>query len=775
MRQLSRLYRGLSVKLCNDGSGDFVSVDAMTCIGCGQCLAACPHGARQAVDDLPAFLAAVGQRSMVAVVAPSVVANYPEEYLRLNGWLRSLGVAAVFDVSFGAELYARSCVEQLRSSPQRMISSACPVVVNYLQIYEPQLLEYLAPLDTPMGHTMKMVRRFYPEFREHALVVLSPCPAKKREGAETGLGDYYLTFASLQKHLEEAGITLADFAPVVFDGPSPQQGLLCPRPGSLQGMLEESLPEFRGKVRELHGTGAVFGYLRSLPETLGRCPECAPPLIDCLNCAHGCSGGPGSLLGEATPDEIEARLAARYQAEVAGQAMDRPRFEAIVAVHWEAGSYTRHYPDRSEDHRIRLPNEEERRTILRSLHKWSAKDLYNCCSCGYGSCEQMATALFNGLSRPENCYHYLLKERGLAQQSLAEYRDHLAQIVEERTEELREANSALRAEIAERRRAEKAVQDSERKLRDVVESLPIPQFAIDQDHRIIYWNKALEQLSGISAAEMLGSRDAWRAFYREPRPCLANLLVNQTLNDLESLYPQGLRRSSLLPEAFEGGGFHSGVDGQTRWLYFTASVIRDSRGAIVGAVETLEDISMQKETERRLAESTEAAEAANRAKSEFLANMSHEIRTPMTAILGFANILHDSVKRPEDVAAVDTIVRNAEHLLSVINDILDLSKIEAGKLTVEREPCSLLAILDEVTSLMRVRAEAKNLPVEVDCEWPLPETILTDPTRLRQILINLVGNAIKFTEIGTIRLVARFVAESSPPRLEIEVRDTGIG
>ena len=762
------------VKLCNDGSGDFVSVDAARCIGCGQCLTVCPHGARHFLDDLPALLSNLGRSPMVAYIAPSVAANFPGQYLQLNGWLRSLGVAAVFDVSYGAELYARSVVEHLRKGPRLLISAACPVIVNYLQLYEPELLAYLAPFDTPMGHAMKMVQRFYPQFRGLQSVVISPCLAKKREFAEVGLGDYNVTFASLREHLDSAGVDLGAYAATPFDSPDPLRGVLVPRPGGLMETLEEALPGIRSEVRELHGTKEVVAYLRSFPDALCRHPESVPRLIDCLNCARGCSDGPASLLHDETPDEIDARLITRYR-ELAGSA--RPEaFETTLASYWQEEDYVRHYPSRAEQGQLRVPRTEEQQAILRAMHKYSPADLYNCCSCGYGSCEQMAHAISNGLNRPENCHHYLIKERELAQQAIAEYRDHLAQLVEKRTEELRETNATLRQEIAERGRAERALQDSERKLRDVIEALPIPQFVIDKAHRIIHWNKALEQLSGLSAKEMLGTTDHWRAFYAHERPCLADLLIEQDITGLAELYPEGLARSPLLDEAYEGtGAYPSASGGHGKWLHFTASVIRDSRGAIVGAVETLKDVTAQKESERQLAESKLAAEIANQAKSEFLANMSHEIRTPMTAILGFANLLLESVRDPEEVDATKTILRNAEHLLRVINDILDLSKIEAGKLAVERVACSPIALVDDVASLMRVRAEAKNLPLEVDFAWPIPETIVSDAMRIRQVLINLLGNAIKFTEIGKIRLVTRLATEQSPPRLQFEVTDTGIG
>ena len=167
------------------------------------------------------------------------------------------------------------------------------------------------------------------------------------------------------------------------------------------------------------------------------------------------------------------------------------------------------------------------------------------------------------------------------------------------------------------------------------------------------------------------------------------------------------------------------------------------------------DIADRKRAEKALREARVRAEAATRAKSEFLANMSHEIRTPMTAILGFSEILAAGVTHPDQVDAVRTIKRNGEYLLGIINDILDLSKIEAGKLEVEHVACSPCQILSEAVSLMRVRANAMNLPLEMEYDGPIPESIRSDPTRLRQILINLIGNAIKFTETGKVRVVAR--------------------
>ena len=178
--------------------------------------------------------------------------------------------------------------------------------------------------------------------------------------------------------------------------------------------------------------------------------------------------------------------------------------------------------------------------------------------------------------------------------------------------------------------------------------------------------------------------------------------------------------------------------------------------------------------EQTVAERTADLIRANKAKSDFLANMSHEIRTPMTAILGFSeNLLDPDLQPAERQSAIATIRRNGEHLLGIINDILDISKIEAGKLTIEYIECAPAGIMAEIESFARPQAERKGLSFAVEFDGPIPERISSDPMRLRQILINLVNNAIKFTESGGVRIVARFLRDAQ--RLQFDIIDTGVG
>jgi signal transduction histidine kinase/AmiR/NasT family two-component response regulator len=191
--------------------------------------------------------------------------------------------------------------------------------------------------------------------------------------------------------------------------------------------------------------------------------------------------------------------------------------------------------------------------------------------------------------------------------------------------------------------------------------------------------------------------------------------------------------------------------------------------------------TLQEEVRKRTADLEEAmhtAEAASRAKTEFLANMSHEIRTPMTSILGYAELMEEPNQSSDDrLECVQTINRNAGYLLSIINDILDISKIEAGKMTVESIKTAPVGIVADVASLMRGRALEHGLDFSIEYRGPIPESIHTDPTRLRQVLMNLCGNAIKFTEKGGVKIVIQLCGRDdlSTARMRFAIIDTGIG
>ena len=141
-------------KMCNDGSGDYVKINSDMCIGCGHCIEACDHGARYGIDDTDAFFASLKRGdSVVAIVAPAAAAHFKGKDLELNGWLKSIGVKAVFDVGFGAELTTKSYVEHIKkNNPKLVIAQPCPAIVTWIELYHPELIPYLSPADSPMAH-----------------------------------------------------------------------------------------------------------------------------------------------------------------------------------------------------------------------------------------------------------------------------------------------------------------------------------------------------------------------------------------------------------------------------------------------------------------------------------------------------------------------------------------------------------------------------------------------------------------------------------------------
>ncbi len=464
-------------------------------------------------------------------------------------------------------------------------------------------------------------------------------------------------------------------------------------------------------------------------------------------------------------------------------------------------------------------------------------------------------------------------------------------------------------DITERKHAETELKRREKLLSQIMQGTAVATFVIDRLHCVTHWNLALESISGISAAEVLGTNGQWRAFYPNPRPCLADLVVDgKQLEDLAEFYGESGRRSALVPDALEAEAYFPNMQSGGRWLAFTAAPLRDEDGNIIGAIETMQDISERKQAEIAMQQQNnvlktvvenipggvilsdpdlrimacndaykrilgvdeslfenglpmaeaivrflvdkgefgpgdrqelfekvmlrvhhpepqhyervrpdgsvleirssplprggyiltvidvtarkhheaalraslaekEAAELASLAKSEFLAVMSHEIRTPIAGVIGMLKFaLRDETLRTRTREQVQSGLNNAQSLLRIINDILDFSKIEAGKLTIETVDFNLPALVRDLCEPFAELTSAKSISIEPELGAGLPEYIRGDPTRIRQILVNLLGNAVKFTERGAIQVQVLAIDAFGPGiTIEFSVRDSGPG
>lgn len=411
-------------KFCNDGSGDHVKINDDLCIGCGQCLKACTWGARTIVDDTERFFADLRRGvPIVTVIAPAIAASFPTNYLNLNGWFKNEGVSANFDVSFGAELTIKSYLEYINSAnPKAVISQPCPAIVSYIELYKPELLEYLAPADSPMLHTVKMIKEFYPEYKNHKVAIISPCIAKKREFDETGYGDYNVTMTKLNEYLKNNRIALEHYPQEDYDNPPAERAVLFSTPGGLLETADRWAHGIRSKIRKIEGPHTIYEYFEHLAKDIAGMK--APLIIDCLNCEKGCNGGTGTDCRDLSADELETLInkrrdlmQGRYLNGAGSSDITEPekdeiiqeRIVKLIDENWKPHLYDRSYVNRS-NHKlvINVPprNLDE---IYSSMLKEKPEDHKNCSACGYGNCKDMAIAIYNGLNKPQNCHYYQQK------------------------------------------------------------------------------------------------------------------------------------------------------------------------------------------------------------------------------------------------------------------------------------------------------------------------------------------------------------------------------
>jgi len=315
----------------------------------------------------------------------------------------------------------------------------------------------------------------------------------------------------------------------------------------------------------------------------------------------------------------------------------------------------------------------------------------------------------------------------------------------------------LSLEIKERRKVEESLKRNEEQLHALIENIPLDVVVSSTDGKVLRLNRHALENFGLSDEKVHDYNV--QNFYAD---------ADDRIKILESLQTKGKVEKQILK-------FKRFDESEMNMMLSITPIFYDSQNALL---TILIDLTERLEMESELLKAKENAEMANRSKSEFLANMSHEIRTPMNAIIGFTELLNEQIEEPRLKTYTKTIQNASQSLLTLINDILDLSKIEAGKLNIEKTVTNLYSLTNEVSSVFGMTVSNKGLDLIISVDANVPECLLLDEVRMRQILFNLLGNAVKFTQTGFIKLSVKAYNKKkqlSKVDLEISVQDSGIG
>lgn len=401
-----------------------ILIDDEKCIKCGACIRACSHDARSYVDDTPRFLEDLKSGKEIALIAaPSIKIAFDGNWRHALQWLHDHGIKKIYDVSFGADICTWAHLRYLEKNPgKKLISQPCAAVVNYVQRHKPELFSNLSPVHSPMlclAVYMKKVLGYTGK-----IAAISPCIAKIEEFRETGLVDYNVTMEHLKRYFDENGVKLPEvkiYSEFEFDGKQGLEGAIYPKPGGLMSNLLTHAPNMNIITSE--GTDSLYHDMEtycSLKE------QEKPDLFDVLNCGDGCNGGPATgvhyqrfAMHNIMHDvEQYARKVRKANTTKKGVDQQFAEFDRTLRLEDYVRTYKRYTIDKAG------VSEREIENAFAQMGKHTAQEKhFDCHSCGYRSCREMAVAIARGLNTPENCHEFMM-------QSIKEERHRVSEVNE---------------------------------------------------------------------------------------------------------------------------------------------------------------------------------------------------------------------------------------------------------------------------------------------------------------------------------------------------------
>ncbi|QUH24483.1 [Fe-Fe] hydrogenase large subunit C-terminal domain-containing protein [Serpentinicella alkaliphila] len=443
--------KGANIAEFKDGV-NIVKIDTNKCIQCGHCINACDHDAREYIDDTKQFFEDLKNGKKISMlVAPAVRVNF-KYYNKLFGYLKSIGVRLVYDVSLGADITTWAYLKKIKEDKlTSVIAQPCPSIVSYIEKYRPELISKLSPIHSPMINTAIYLKKYVGTDDE--LAFLSPCIAKGNEIKDINTSSmikYNVTFKKIQEHLRNNNIQLHSFPSIDFDHMQSSIGSLYSRPGGLRENVEARI---KGAwIRQIEGQNHVYHYLEEYKNRIDN-NKSLPLLVDILNCPFGCNIGTGTSknlqlddIDEVFNDMKKNRLNKKGKLPLSKNIDDMYKlFDSKLNIN----HFIRSYSDKSQEIGKWLdPTVAEYKQILEKLHKDNEKDEnINCFACGYGDCATMIKAIHNGANHLENCMHYNRRELEIEHNIITEKHKELEEVLdqvsymnEERMSEIKHLN-----------------------------------------------------------------------------------------------------------------------------------------------------------------------------------------------------------------------------------------------------------------------------------------------------------------------------------------------